>query len=467
MKFRTKIAVCLIIFLSLAFGIGGNLLISASFEANLNQEKATATDSYQTILNMLTVVNSVSTQTYYGDVVDALEQLEGNGGGSWEALRLIVDGNIIYESSSSTAYMDDNTQTASAVRCQLRLFETEGNHFLQISGALEAGEITLNLDGLYNITAIYEIRSAQQKIYRSDFLVIIAAGFILSWMMSFFLTRPIQELTDTARKISDGDFSVRANVGSGDEISLLAENFNHMTDNLEQYIDELKDSMERQEIFMGDFAHELKTPMTAIIGYADLLRSRKLSDTQRREAANYIFSEGKRLEKLSLKILELLVTKRDALTLTAAQPARLVSDTAKLMQPVLQEKNIVLKQTCEDGICLLEPSLVSSLLINLIDNAVKSMSDGGTIQISSAMTEDGCRLQVKDEGCGIPQEQLERITDAFYRVDKSRSRSQGGVGLGLSLCREIAEAHNGSISFEANTPCGTMVTVILRGGLPS
>ncbi len=467
MKFRTKIAICLIIFLSLAFGIGGNLLISASFEANLNQEKATATDSYQTILNMLTVVNSVSTQTYYGDVVDALEQLEENGGGSWEALRLIVDGNIIYESSSSTSYMDDNTQTAGVDRYQIQIFEAENSHFLQVSGALAAGEKTLFLDGLYNITTIYEIRSSQQKIYRSVFLIIIAAGFALSWIMSFFLTRPIQELADTARKISDGDLSVRANIKSGDEISLLANDFNHMTDKLEQHIDELKDSMERQEIFMGDFAHELKTPMTAIIGYADLLRSRTMSDTQRREAANYIFSEGKRLEKLSLKILDLLVTKRDSLTLTVSQPSRIVKDTVDLMRPVLLNKNIVLDQTCEDGTCLLEPSLVSSLLINLIDNAGKSMSNGGTIRIFSSMTEDGCCFRVEDEGCGIPPEQLDRITDAFYRVDKSRSRSQGGVGLGLSLCREIAEAHHGSISFEPNTPCGTKVTVILRGGIPS
>ncbi|MCD8365180.1 MAG: HAMP domain-containing histidine kinase, partial [Clostridiales bacterium] len=206
---------------------------------------------------------------------------------------------------------------------------------------------------------------------------------------------------------------------------------------------------------------------TAIIGYADLLRSRDLPDSQRRAAANYIFSEGKRLEKLSLKILELLLTKKEDLTLTACQPAKLVQDTANLLSPVLDEKGIVLEQNCEPGSCLLEPSLVTSLLVNLVDNAGKSMPDGGTIRIISAMTEDGCRILVEDEGIGIPPESLSKITDAFYRVDKSRSRSQGGVGLGLSLCLEIAKAHRGSISFEPVTPRGTRVTVYLRGGMPA
>ncbi len=467
MKFRTKLAICMIIFLSLAFGIGGNFLIAASFNANLKQEKTSAADSYQTILNMLRVVNSVSTQTYYGDVADALEQLEQNGGGNWDALRLSMDGDIIYESSASAAFMSDSTQAENVDQYRLLVLQSESRHYLQVSGALEAGEKTLYLDSLYDITSIYDSRMEQQKIYRYLFSVILAAGFALSGILAHFLTKPIRELTGTARKISDGDLSVRAQVTSSDEIGLLAEDFNQMTDNLARHIDELQDAMERQDTFMGDFAHELKTPMTAIIGYADLLRSRDLTDSQRRVAANYIFSEGKRLEKLSLKILELLLTKKEDLTLTPCHPAKLVKETANLLRPVLEQKEITLEQNCEAGTCLLEPSLVTSLLVNLIDNAGKSMSEGGTIRLSSVMTEDGCRFFVEDEGCGIPPESLSKITDAFYRVDKSRSRSQGGVGLGLSLCLEIAKAHHGSIIFEPNSPHGTRVIVCLRGGIPA
>ncbi len=464
MKYRMKIAVIVIIFLSVAFGIGGTLLISVSFSNNLRQEEQTALDSYQTVQNMLSVVNSVSSQAYYGNIVDVLEQLENNGGGNWDGLSLTVDDTVMYSSSDVTQYIQDVRSSEQEDQFLLITFSAEGSNFLQVSGSLEAGERTLYLDSIYNITSIYDSRNAQQTIYRYIFIVIIAVGALLSWLMATLLTRPMNELSRTAKQISEGDLSERADISGEDEIGLLAENFNQMADELEQYIEQLKDNMERQEQFMGDFAHELKTPMTAIIGYADLLRSRQLSEDATQEAANYIFSEGKRLENLSLKLLDLLVARNGHPDFVQTSPKKLVSDAAELMRPALDERGIMLTLDCEDGTCMLEPTLVTSMLINLIDNARKAMDEGGEIRVSVELIEDGCRLTVQDQGIGIPEEEMAKITEAFYRVDKSRSRSMGGVGLGLSLCREIAEVHNGSISFEPAEPVGTRVIVELKGG---
>lgn len=467
MKYRLKIAICVVSFLSFAFGIGGSMLISASFSNNLEQEKKTAVNAYQAMLNMLSVVNSVSSQAYYGNVADVLEQLEQNGGGSWAGLRLSVDDNVIYESDSGAENIRTVTPLEEMDQYQLQIFQANDNNYLQISGALEAGEKVLYLDGLYDITSIYRSREDQVRIYRYVFLVIIVLGGIISWIMAYFLTKPMQELSHTARQISGGDLSGRVQIHSRDEIGLLAEDFNHMADELEDYIGQLKDAMVRQEEFMGSFAHELKTPMTAIIGYADLMRSQQLSENQRREAANYIFSEGKRLENLSLKLLDLLVVKNDALEFVMCRPDKLVKDVEQLMRPALKEKNITLQRECEAGSCLLEPALIMSLLINLVDNARKAMDHGGVITVSVKMTENGCCFMVEDQGSGIPEEELEKITDAFYRVDKSRARSMGGVGLGLALCKEIVAAHNGSISFARVEPTGTRVTVFLKGGAVS
>ena len=113
---------------------------------------------------------------------------------------------------------------------------------------------------------------------------------------------------------------------------------------------------------------------------------------------------------------------------------------------------------------MLEPDLVKSLLVNLLDNARKSMDGGGNIYVVSEMLPDGCRIRVLDTGRGIPQEEIAHITEAFYRVDKSRSRAQGGVGLGLSLCSEIVQLHNGTMSFASRVGNGTCVTVELKGG---
>ena len=190
----------------------------------------------------------------------------------------------------------------------------------------------------------------------------------------------------------------------------------------------------------------------------------RLTPEEEQDAANYIFSEGKRLESLSFKLLDILVLKKKTAELQPCSPAQLVGGTVEHLRRVFAEKNIVLQCRCEEGMCMLEPDLVKSLLVNLLDNARKAMDGGGNIYVVSEMLPDGCRIRVLDTGRGIPQEEIAHITEAFYRVDKSRSRAQGGVGLGLSLCSEIVQLHNGTMSFASRVGNGTCVTVELKGG---
>lgn len=220
----------------------------------------------------------------------------------------------------------------------------------------------------------------------------------------------------------------------------------------------------RQEEFMGSFAHEMKTPMTSIIGYADLMRTQTLSPEEQSAAVNYIFSEGKRLESLSLKLLDIIVARNTKLELKKVCPAQLIEQTADHLRPVYTKDDIGIECSGDEGECLLEPELVKSLLINLIDNARKALGHGGLIRISSQLTGTGCIIRVRDNGPGIPPEAIAHLTEAFYRVDKSRSRAQGGAGLGLALCSDIARLHNGSIEFESSRETGTCVTVHLNGG---
>lgn len=128
------------------------------------------------------------------------------------------------------------------------------------------------------------------------------------------------------------------------------------------------------------------------------------------------------------------------------------------------EQGIVLQYRCEEGECLMEPDLVKTLLVNILDNARKAMDGGGNIYIVSQMLPDGCLIRVLDTGRGIPETEITHITEAFYRVDKSRSRAQGGVGLGLALCSEIVRMHRGSMKFESRIGNGTCVSIELRGG---
>ena len=214
---------------------------------------------------------------------------------------------------------------------------------------------------------------------------------------------------------------------------------------------------------MGAFAHELKTPMTSIIGFADLLRQGNLDENTRMMAAEYIYSEGHRLERLSFKLLDLLLLKKDGVTMKRVWLSTYLAEVEKALSPTLQSKGIRLVCRAEQKRVALEPDLVKSLLYNLIDNASKAMDNGGIIGVKGTAIPGGCQFQVVDNGRGMESAELNRITEAFYRVDKSRSRKQGGAGLGLALCKQIVELHQGSMKFISVPGTGTRVTVTLYG----
>lgn len=234
----------------------------------------------------------------------------------------------------------------------------------------------------------------------------------------------------------------------------------------EEHVAALQATMEGQDRFIGSFTHELKTPMTSILGYADLLRRGTLSPEEQASAADYIFSEGKRLERLSLKLLDLYLAQHQQPALVPTAPGEILQDLADHLAPGLAREGIALSAESGPGVCLLEPDLFRSLLLNLVDNSRKALEKGGRIALTCTMTETGCRLTVEDNGRGMPPEVLAHLTEAFYRVDKSRARAQGGAGLGLALCERIAVLHSGAIHFASTPGQGTTVTVSLEGGRP-
>lgn len=457
MKFSVKIMLSMLCLLSLLFGIGGSLMISLSFNDSLERERSSAYNSYQMVLSTLQIVNGIDRQVDYDDIGNILNQLSNQKTESWTALRLYNSEKSVYEVGVFD-FSDVSEKDLAKQNVVQQLVTNDDKRYLIVSGALQVGGETMFLDMAYNITPLFETRSAQEKVYQSVFLFLIVICALLSYSISRILTRPLSELSKTSQAISNGNFSKRCDVKSNDEVGRLAVDFNTM-------VDELENNIKQQESFISSFAHEMKTPMTSVIGYADLIRSQMLSEKEVYESANFIVSEGRRLEGLSQKLLELFVLKEKAAVLSSASPSLLIEELVSHLAPVYEKQGIILKCTCEAGCCLLESDLFKSLLINLWDNARKAMENGGTISVKSVMTDDGCRITVSDNGTGIPDESLSHLTEAFYRVDKSRSRAQGGAGIGLALCKEIASLHNGSIGFESELGVGTTVTVEFKGGI--
>lgn len=463
MKFKHKLVLCMVVLLGLSFGLGGTILIHRSFKTSLSSTIDSDLLNYESIQSTLLIAVDTNSVSSYIDMSNIINQLSAQGNSNRKNIILRnSDMEVVSIMNSSFTYKemkpsDENT-------CNSIIWRENNNYYLQLCSSMDINTENLDIsqmDIVYDITSVYAARAQEQNTFRLLLIVIFVVGSITSMIAASLLTKPLEKLSSLAQHISHGDYSARLHIHSGDEIEALANDFNNMADTIEDNISELHFSMEKQEQFMGSFAHELKTPMTSIIGYADLLRSQNMSEDETNGAANYIFSEGKRLESLSLKLLDLLVVKNQETILTPTDPALAVRNVINVMKPELAKEHITLKSSCRKGCCMMDIDLFQSLIINIIDNARKAIDDNGLIHVAGTVRDDNYVIIIKDNGRGMPPEEITRISEAFYRIDKSRSRAQGGAGLGLAICSKIAEIHQAKIKYKSAVGRGTVVTITL------
>ena len=457
MRFRYRLVITIVLLIALSFGIGGTALITVSFNTALEEQTGAALNSYMSVRNTLYLLNSLGDQTDYAGITQALEEMEG----PWDALRVKLNGTLLFQSEWGWKLSDVLLEPSSEQYGYIHLYDAHG-HGLQVVSTIQMGEDTLLLEARYDTSDVYTARQVQIKLFFFIYIVVVLLGIVAAGTLSRVLTKRLDKLAKAVRTIAAGDLSTRSDIRTYDEFGQLSRDFDAMTDRLQENILRMEVEMQRQEAFMGAFAHELKTPMTAIIGYADLLRQDSLPEDTRLTAADYIYSEGQRLEKLSFKLLDLLLLEKDEVAMKEVNLSAFLEDVEKALDPVMKEKQIRLACRGVRGKVKLEPDLVKSLVYNLVDNAAKAIDGGGNITIQGTLIPGGCEIVVADNGRGMEEAELSRITEAFYRVDKSRSRQQGGAGLGLALCRRIAELHGGSIHFASIPGSGTRVTVTLH-----
>ena len=463
MKFKHKLVLCMVVLLGLSFGLGGTILIHRSFKTSLSSTIDSDLQNYESIQSTLLIAVDTNSVSSYIDMSNIINQLSAQGNSNRKNIILRnSDMEVVSIMNSSFTYKemkpsDENT-------CNSIIWRENNNYYLQLCSSMDINTENLDIsqmDIVYDITSVYAARAQEQNTFRLLLIAIFVVGSITSMIAASLLTKPLEKLSSLAQHISHGDYSARLHIHSGDEIEALANDFNNMADTIEDNISELHFSMEKQEQFMGSFAHELKTPMTSIIGYADLLRSQNMSEDETNEAANYIFSEGKRLESLSLKLLDLLVVKNQETILTPTDPSLAIQNVINVMKPELAKEHITLKSSCRKGCCMMDIDLFQSLIINIIDNARKAIDDNGLIHVAGTVRDDNYVIIIKDNGRGMPPEEITRISEAFYRIDKSRSRAQGGAGLGLAICSKIAEIHQAKIKYKSAVGRGTVVTITL------
>lgn len=319
--------------------------------------------------------------------------------------------------------------------------------------------------GEYKLLLVQDISSVYRDIYRQTGLYLMiclgvaaAAGLLVFAAVGRILS-PLRELQCAAQDISGGRLKRRAAVRTKDEIGDLAESFNGMADRIEDQVEALSRESERRRQMLGSLTHEMKTPMTSIMGYADSLLHVNLKAEQKERALQHIYEECGRLGRLGSKLMSLMgMYDNDSIHMEEIAVPDLLSSVARTEEAHLEQKHITLKLSCRMKARRMDRDLFESLLINLIDNSIKASQEGGVIILAA----EADRITVSDQGCGIPAEEIPKVTEAFYMVDKSRSRREGGSGLGLALCDKIAQLHNAVLSIESMPGQGTAVSVVFH-----
>lgn len=465
MKFFWKIFFSFTAIIMVVFSVFGIWMITQNFRNSLEKEieegnRENRMFQFAFEVNMNSLSENYRTEKIVSDLAETVISNLDSQEYSYKVYKGFY--NLIYESSDKKLehelmeQMEENT-------CVYQVMESDGRKYLIFVCKSVMSGRNYYLESAKDITELYEERNHFFGQFRVVMLALVVAVSIVVFVISRFLTRSVVHLSDTTKRFAKGNYKVRAKVDSEDEVGMLARDFNVMADNLTQKMDELTDAARKQEDFTASFAHELKTPLTSIIGYADMLRTMDMSHEESMEAANYIYSQGKRLESLSFKLLELIVTGNQDYQLKELEIGELVQEVLHITAKSLEQKKISCHVQVAEGVVWGEHDLLISLLVNLVDNARKALKEGGDIWIEGGFSEEGYELLVKDNGCGMSEDDIEKITEAFYMVDKSRSRKEGGAGLGMTLCSRIVEVHDAKWYIMSKEGEGTSIWVVFRG----
>ncbi len=465
MKFRTKVLILNLVLLSLTTGIVGFLMMQRSYRTGMDSEIRSAVAENNLVQSSVeySLLDVLNTKPY--DLAASLatigESVYSSMLSGEEALLIRYKDEYVYldnpeettPSESIFQYAEDSRKNS--------LLQQEGDRlYLFVTSYTPLEGSTLHIITRRDVTIQHEMLSQSIRDYRQIILVLLAVATLLLLILSRLLTGPLERLSKTTEAFASGDYTARSPIRTSDEVGQLAKGFNSMADSVESHVDELNDMVHRREQFVADFTHEIKTPMTSIIGYADTMRSMDLSKEEQQQALGYIFSEGKRLESMSMKLFDLLYLKDHPIEHRSFSAATLAENVQTSMEPLLKSSGITLTLSADPVPLSGDPQLLQTVFINLIDNARKASKEGDTIEFSGHAESDSVYIfVVRDHGIGISEEDQKKIFDEFYMVDKSRTRAAGGAGLGMSLVSVILQRHDAALELESELGQGTTVTV--------
>jgi len=296
--------------------------------------------------------------------------------------------------------------------------------------------------------------------FRQVLIIIAPAALIVAGILGFFYVkralRPVQAMTQTAREIEDKNLAKRLDISGKDELGQLASTLNRMLTRLEE-------AFKREKQFTADASHELRSPLGIIQGEATLALKKDRNPEEYRKSLEAIAKETENMSSILKKLLFLARNEDNKrLDFEKVNLKKLLTELADPIELLCEDKSLNFQiDAKEDLIVKGDEVSLRELYINLLNNAIQYTPRGGTITVTLTHAGNNARVTVKDTGIGIPEEHIKHIFERFYRVDKSRSRSEGNIGLGLSICQRIVELHGGKMEVESKVGVGSTFTVLM------
>ncbi len=315
---------------------------------------------------------------------------------------------------------------------------------------------------LEGIIYIYFPLAKISELASQEVVLLFVSALIFLIVISFFvykglrhIMRPLSELQTAVEQMSYGNYETRVPVNSSDEIGKLSSTFNDMAEAIQR-------EDEVQKTFLATVSHELRTPISYVKGYSEAMQNGIIADAQKEETIQLIVREANRMERLTNELLQLarMENEQKEIILYPIPLAETLREVQQILIYQAQKKDITLQLTADDSLIVRADEVkLKQIFINIIENAINYSHEQSKVEITAVENNEFAHITIKDYGIGIPQADLSHVTERFYRVNKARSRVDGGSGLGLSIVEQLLKQLHGTIKIKSEVEKGTKIKI--------
>lgn len=449
----------LILFLVALFG-GVFGMAYISWQQSFGAETDKAIDRQQLVAGVLgSALNEVEPGHEW--TIPALYEAYGRDAlASGGALEVTDNGNVLY--SNLPTFEEQRAELAVGQgEIQWIVREISDRHYLYVCSRLP--EQSLVLTRTQDIT---ELITEWQQMILFYAIACISVSVVFAVALFFILrrlSRPLKELTQSAKSIAAGAYDTRVTVKGHDEVAELSVSFNEMAIAVQANTNELEEAALQKQRLIDNLSHEIRTPTTAIQGYAEYAQQAAITPQQAHDIMGRIQGETTRLKRIAERMLALSSMEHNTETFCLVLLQNVFSQAQRSLEKMAESRKIRLSFLLPDKNLAVngDETLLESLIVNLVENSIKACTKGGMVRVSAEALPDSVMVSVIDDGQGMTSEQLSHMGETFYRADKSRSRKDGGAGLGVALCFEIIRLHGGTLTYTSEEGKGTTATACL------